>query len=159
MSGARWKCVQHSDFDLCFKCYWHYKVTHYPRFHDFEKRSEGTEYDPEYIDPPTIPHVSFEELESRSPTSPGKPTLSRQPTRDLTDHVADSEGDEDGSHRLVRIRTSSSRRRARLGLFRVSVTMNDAERSTISPTTEEEQRRSSFAQGDDVQKSASEAGD
>jgi len=53
--GLRFKCKQHINFNLCFKCYWHYQKTHYPQDHEFKCKGEGLLESPEFIDPPPRP--------------------------------------------------------------------------------------------------------
>lgn len=55
LHGLRYRCKSHFDFDLCFKCYWHYKETHFPRGHEFDCSGEGPAEGPQFLVPPQNP--------------------------------------------------------------------------------------------------------
>ncbi|KAI9689797.1 MAG: Ankyrin-2 [Bathelium mastoideum] len=87
MCGLRFKCKQHTNFDLCFKCYWHYKKTHRPQGHEFERRGRGPAKSPEFIDPPPMSPPMPPPL---SPMAPPVRSMSRSVTFNLDEPVTDA---------------------------------------------------------------------
>ncbi|KAK4141642.1 ankyrin repeat-containing domain protein [Dichotomopilus funicola] len=78
MYGARFKCVQHVNFDLCFKCYWHHETTHTPPGHSFEKRADGpVDGPPLATSAPVSPEERLEQ--QRQAALAPKPTRRREP--------------------------------------------------------------------------------
>lgn len=93
--GLRFKCKQHFDFDLCFKCYWHHKKTHRPKGHDFECMGAGPLENPEFMDP--LPHP----IAPAPPNSPAR-MASRSSTLDTVEDATNTTSTDSSVSIIVR---------------------------------------------------------